>query len=312
MKNFYALILSLSILSACSSVEKSSRIIIDAFQGMSLLGDSLLSQQPDPLNDSLRIADYLAAEKEYSVKHDNPDALIWKGRRMAYLGDYKKAIQIFSGGIEKFPEDPRIYRHRGHRYISIRQFDKAIIDLEKAAELIAGTEDQIEPDGIPNSRNTPVSTTHNNIWYHLGLSYYLNNDMANALRGFETCRNISDNPDMYVASSNWVYMILRRMGKEEEAKQILESITADMDVFENMAYQKLLLFYKGELLEKDLIGNSGELSTSNNAIVYGLGNWYYYNGEHEKATEIFKSLIDNGIWAAFGTVAAEADMARME
>ena len=30
-----------------------------------------------------------------------------------------------------------MYRHRGHRYISIREFDRAIDDLEKASKLIA-------------------------------------------------------------------------------------------------------------------------------------------------------------------------------
>ena len=88
---------------------------------------------------------------------------------MAYLGDYKKAIKIFSEGIEKFPEDARMYRHRGHRYISLRKLDLAIADLEKAAELIDGKEDRVEPDGIPNARGIPVSTTNRNIWYHLWL-----------------------------------------------------------------------------------------------------------------------------------------------
>ena len=85
-----------------------------------------------------------------------------------------------------------------------------------------------------------------------------------------------------------------------------------MDVFENMSYHNLLLFYKGVISEAELIGEAGEMSTANNAIVYGLGNWYYYNEDIEKAKEIFTSLVDKGIWAAFGTIAAEAKLFRMQ
>lgn len=85
---------------------------------------------------------------------------------MAYLGDYKRAIEIFTEGINKFPEDSRFLRHRAHRYISTRQLDNAIADFEKAVILIKDTEDVIEPDGVPNRLNQPVSSLHTNIYYH--------------------------------------------------------------------------------------------------------------------------------------------------
>ena len=52
---------------------------------------------------------------------DDLDALIWVGRRTAYLGRYNEAIQIYSWGLMKHPESPHLYRHRGHRFISTRQ-----------------------------------------------------------------------------------------------------------------------------------------------------------------------------------------------
>ena len=57
---------------------------------------------------------------------------------------------MFSKGIALYPDNPKFYRHRGHRYISIRQFAKAQADFEKAAQLIKGKPDEIEPDGAPN------------------------------------------------------------------------------------------------------------------------------------------------------------------
>ena len=289
------------------SISKNS-VLIDTIQGTSLLGEKLVSEQPDPEKDSVTIANYILAKKEYEKNSGDADAIIWYGRRTAYLGDYKKAIDIYSEGTEKFPEEPRMYRHRGHRYISIREFDKAIEDLRKAAELIEGKPDVIEQDGIPNSRNTPVSTLNTNIWYHLGLAHYLKGNMQAALDGFQKSLDASTNPDMHVAAANWVYMIHRRMGNPEEAAEILMPINSDMDVFENMAYHNLLLFYKGLLTEDDLKGDDQDLEYMNDATAYGIGNWYYYNGDTSRAEQIFRSILDNGIWASFGSLAAEADL----
>src|SRR5690349_16959693 len=116
------------------------------------------------------------AQEALRKNPDDADALIWVGRRTAYLGRYQEAIEIFSQGIAKHPEDARFYRHRGHRYITVRNLGPAIRDFEKAAALIEGKPDEVEPDGLPNAKNIPTSTLQSNVWYHLGLSYYLQGD----------------------------------------------------------------------------------------------------------------------------------------
>src|SRR6185503_2528830 len=58
-----------------------------------------------------------AARREYERDPNDANAIIWLGRRTAYLGRYGEAIAIFTEGIRKHPRDARIYRHRGHRYI---------------------------------------------------------------------------------------------------------------------------------------------------------------------------------------------------
>jgi hypothetical protein len=40
---------------------------------------------------------------------------------------------------------------------------------------------------------------------------------------------------------------------------------------------------------------------------YGVGNWYFYNGQTEKAKEIFEKVIKGKYWAAFGYIAAETE-----
>lgn len=280
-------------------------------QAISLLGDTLYTPEVSDEAQSRFETNLAESRQMLSGNPGDPDALIWSGRWTAYMGKYREAIRIYTDGINRFPEDARMYRHRGHRFISIREFARAVDDFEKAVDLISGKEDITEPDGLPNSRNIPISSLHTNIWYHLGLAYYLHNDMEQALRAYQKCRKVSNNPDNVVSSSHWLYMILRRLGREREAELVLDPIKKDMDIIENFAYHKLLLFYKGEVAIDSLIAGTIE-NSSNAALVYGIGNWYYYNGQPSEANRIYQQLINSDQWASFGYLAAEADLSRME
>lgn len=97
-------------------------------------------------------ANLARAAAEFAAQTDDADAILWLGRRTAYLNCFREAIAIFSRGIEKHPEDIRLYRHRGHRYISLREFDNAVADLEKAARLI-------EEKHIPDQAVSVISAT---------------------------------------------------------------------------------------------------------------------------------------------------------
>ncbi len=273
-------------------------------QALTLSGKPLYPAAPDQET----LEQLAQARKNYEADPDNADNIIWYGRRTAYTGDFRGAIEIYSEGIEKFPDDDRMYRHRGHRYITIREFDRAIKDLEQAAKLIEGKENEMEPDGQPNAQNIPVSSRHGNIWYHLGLAYYLKHDWENALRAYQEGFNAGRNDDNRVSTTHWLYMIKRRMGDEEGAASFLDVISANMNVIENYSYQKLCLFYKGEISEQQLIGEE-EDTPSGAATAYGLANWYYYNGNRDKAKEHLEALVATDSWAAFGFIAAEADLA---
>ncbi|HUU34168.1 MAG TPA: tetratricopeptide repeat protein, partial [Vicinamibacterales bacterium] len=190
-------------------------------------------------------ANLQAAEEELAQNPESADALIWVGRRQGYLWQYRNAIATFTKGIEKFPNDPRFYRHRGHRNITVRNFDGAIADFEKAVTLIAGTKDEIEPDGAPNAAGQPRSSLHFNIWYHLGLARYLKGDFANAARAHEECMKVSTNDDSITATSDWQWMTYMRMGNKAAAAKVLERITPEMDILENGSYHRRLLMYKG-------------------------------------------------------------------
>ena len=120
---------------------------------------------------------------------NNPSAdnLIWLGRREAYLGNYEPAIDLYTKGIDEYPKDARFYRHRGHRYISSRCFDLAIKYFKKAVGLTRYEDNEMEPDGLPNALGIPTSTLQGNIYYHLGLTYYIQKKYHKARYDYEKC-----------------------------------------------------------------------------------------------------------------------------
>lgn len=251
----------------------------------------------------------LSEARKNAETDPSADNLIWLGRRIAYLGHYKDAIKVFTQGAEKFPDDARFLRHRGHRLITVRCFDLAIEDLNRAAKLIKGKPDQIEPDGLPNARNIPTSTLQSNIWYHLGLAHYLKGDFKSALKACREAEKVSTNPDMLVATTHWLYMTLRRLGREKEAAAVVAAIKPDLDVIENGDYYKLIQLYQGKTTPEELAKQISS-GLSKETIGYGLGNWFFYNGKREKAEEIFRQIILGNQWASFGHIAAEAELSR--
>ena len=249
-----------------------------------------------------------AATARLDANPESETDLIWVGRRLAYLGRYSESIDVYTQGLGIHPDSYRIRRHRGHRYISVRRFDDAIADLELAAELSAGVPDTVEADGMPNARNIPTSTTKSNIYYHLGLSLYLQDRMDRALMAYRRCMEFSTNNDMRCATSNWLYLTLKRLGRDGEAAEVLEPITAEMELLENFGYHHLLLLYKGVLAPEDVLG-AGADEIDDATVAYGTAAWHLYNGENTKATALFRRIVAGPAWPAFGFIAAEAELA---
>ncbi len=255
----------------------------------------------------------LEARNKYEATPNDADAIIWLGRRLAYPGRFREAIDVFTEGIQKFPNDARFYRHRGHRYITLRRFDLAIRDFEKAALLIKGKPDEVEPDGQPNARNIPTSTLQFNIWYHLGLAYYLTGNNQQALASYRKCLAVSKNPDALAATSHWLYMTLRRLNRKREAAGVLKPISEGMNIIENTGYYRLLLMYQGKIppeqLQEEALKQGA--NAGSHSMLYGIGNWYLYSGRRKDAIKVFRQIVASDQWASFGYIAAEADLARI-
>ncbi|HWQ33762.1 MAG TPA: tetratricopeptide repeat protein [Blastocatellia bacterium] len=233
-----------------------------------------------------------AAEIRVLNDPKNVELLIALGRAQANVWQYHDAIDSYSRAIRIAPDNALLYRHRGHRYISIREFDNALRDLKKAAQL--------------NDQDY-------DIWYHLGLAYYLKGEFASAAEAYKRCLAVAEKnakDDSIIAVSDWLYMTWRRMKKEAEAKQVLDRITPDMKVVENKSYFDRLLFYKGLKTEAELVNLEKATDLEIATIGYGLGNWHLYNGNPAKAEEYFRKIVSGRYWPAFGFIAAEVELAR--
>jgi tetratricopeptide (TPR) repeat protein len=285
----------------------------NVFQAIGLMGDSLFTEL-DSVSQRDQLINLFDAEKLFG-EDPSLENLIWIGRREAYLGRYDLAIRTFSKAAKQFPESFEPLRHRGHRYISIRKFDLAISDFLNAATLMENLPLLIEADGMPNKLNIPLSNGQFNVWYHLGLAYYLTNDWEKALEAYQKCLEVSDNDDLIVATLDWYYMTLVKMGKTQEAQSLIKAVNTNMTIIENDAYFKRILMYKGQLKPEDLMDVDTSSEDQKLQFVtqgYGLGNYFLSKGDTVKAKTIFENVLASGYWSAFGYIASEMELAKLK
>jgi len=258
-------------------------------------------------------ANLRAAKAVLDADPTSEEAIIWYGRRLAYLYRYAEALGTFTRGIELHPGSYRLLRHRGHRYITVRRFDLAENDLRRAAALAEGKADRVEPDGAPNAAGVPLSTDHSNIWYHLALALYLQGKFEEAEPAWAKCVEMRrTNDDTLVASVYWHYLTLRRLGRDAEAAAAIAMVNPGMTILENKSYHAMLLVFKGERKRVELTRavRAGELDAS--TVGYALGAASLLEGDAAGARGHFEKVIATTMWPMFGHIASEAELARMK
>ncbi len=234
----------------------------------------------------------LQIQDEIDKEPKNYELWIKKGLALSKQKLFREAIEAYSIYITYRPFDGIVYRHRGHRLISVCRFEEAAADLEMAVRL--------DPENWDS-------------WYHLGLAYYLLKDYKRAELAYKRCYEITETTDALVAVLDWYWMTLSRLNRIEEANKLIECINKDTDCGENYAYLRRILMYKGLIKPEELIVTEGafipelEIATQG----YGLSNYYYINNNIEKSNEILKLIINEAketMWSAFGYLSALVDI----
>lgn len=274
---------------------------------VSLFGESLPAAPLPPEIAKKRHDELATAERAYREHPDDLDAAIWFGRRTAYVGDYHGAIDIYTAALQSHPDNARLLRHRGHRYLTVRRFDEALIDLQAAASAMLAAPDRVEEDGLPNAAGVPTSTLYTNVWYHLALTHYLLGDYARAREAWQACHDAARTDDMRVAAQYWLAIVALRTGSRDEALALAARIGDDVQLHENFAYRDLLRLFADEVTADDLLGESPD-DLARATYGYGIGVWHLSHGRLDAATRSFETVIATPQWAAFGYLAAEAEL----
>lgn len=252
--------------------------------------------------------DLATAQAAYAAAPRDRDAAVWVGRRLGYLGRHHEAIAVFTDALRTHPDDPFLLRHRGHRWITLREPGRATADLERAAIACRTVPDVVEPDGRPTEGRPPHSSLHYNVHYHLGLALFLRGEWARAERAWLDCLAVVGNDESRVAVTHWLWSVKMRRGDRAGAAAVVAPIRADMDVVDNRGYLQLCLFYAGKLKREDIVKPEG---SGGAALAFGLAHFDLVAGERAKARQEFEALARTPGWTAFGVLCAEAELARM-
>ena len=240
-----------------------------------------------------------AARKKLAADPKNLALYLALSQAQANLRQYREAIATCTKGLAIAPNDADLYIERGHREVGLRQFARAQRDLEHAIS--------IDPKKL-------------DAFYHLGLAHYFQGQFSAAADAFQKALALAQNNDSVIDCSNWLYVSLRRAGKEKEAAAALARITPDMKNTEPhlFFYLQLERFYQGAKSEDDVLPrkpanpNDVEGELSFDTVTYGVGNWHLYNRQPARAEELFKQVVTGYAWNAWGFVGSEVELARMK
>ena len=220
----------------------------------------------------------------------NVDKIIQLGLAQSAVRQYHDAIATFTRGIRIAPTNPLLYRWRGHRYISIGAFDKAVTDLE---------------------RGNKLDTTNYDIWYHIGVAHFERGEFAKAAAAFTQAQRRAPNDNEIAGSTDWLWMSLARAQRGVDAQKALAPITDSLKITSATAYSQRLRLYRGVIGPDQVVTSSDTAAVQVATLSFGVGNWYLSKGDRANARRWFKRAVDSGGWPAFAFFAAETELRRL-
>lgn len=230
-----------------------------------------------------------AAEAALAADPGSVELILALGLAQAGRQQYREAIATFTRGIALAPDNAMLYRWRGHRYLSVRELDSARADLEHGLRL----------DSLCYG-----------CLYHLGIVRYVTGDFDGAAAAFARALPIAPNPGERAGSIDWSWMSLSRAARAAEARAMVMDHADSLP--DGNAYTRRLALYRGEIDPERIVTPADTAGTDLATLSYGIGNWYLVRGDDARAREWFGRAVRSGGWPAFGFIAAEAELQRME
>jgi tetratricopeptide (TPR) repeat protein len=229
------------------------------------------------------------AESALAAEPRNVERIIQLGIAQSGARQFREAIRTFTRGLKVAPNDPVLYRWRGHRYLSVREFDRALDDL---------------------TRGSRLDSTNFAIWYHLGIVRYARGDFAGAAAAFERGQPEAPDAGERAGATDWLWMSLSRAGRAAEAQALLDRRPDSLPA--TNAYAQRLRLYRGEIGPDEVItpADTGDIGLA--TLSYGVGNWYLVRGDTARARTWFERSVRSGGWPAFGFIVSEIELRRLK
>ena len=235
------------------------------------------------------------ARKSLAADPENVSLAIQLAHAQAARRQYREAVATASTELAFAPNSAELYLERGHRELGLREFKAAMKDLEQSTRLAPELLD-----------------AH----YHLGLAHYFSGEFDAAAASFDRARSLAKNDDSLIDCSNWLYISLRRAGKEQQAEQVLVRITPEVKNTEPHLYfyLRLLHFYQGKLTAEAVLppppAGPADLETelSFDTVSYGVGNWRFYHHDNSGAMELFRNVVKGEAWNSWGFIGSELEI----
>ena len=202
---------------------------------------------------------------------------------------FREAIATFTRGLEIEPDNALLLRWRGHRYLSVREFDRALADL---------------------TRGGGIDSTIYGIWYHLGIVQYVRGEFSAAAASFARAQPIAPDPGELAGATDWLWMSLGRAGRGAEAKAMLDRRPEQSPPVTN-AYTRRLQLYRGEIGPDAVLTPADTDDVQIATLAYGVGNWYLIRGDKAQARVWFERSVQSGGWPAFGFILSEVELRRL-
>ena len=220
----------------------------------------------------------------------NVQRIIALGVAQSGARQFREAIETFTRGLAIAPNEPMLYRWRGHRYLSVREFDKSMADLTRGYQL---------------------DSTNYGVLYHLGVLRYLKGDFNEAAALFGMSQPRAPDGGERAGSTDWLWMSLSRAGRAAEATAMLATRPDSLPTPPGYAYVSRLKMYRGELSPNALFSPADTADVQVATLNYGLGSWYLVHGDTAKATAAFERAVASGGWPGFGFMVSEAELLRL-
>ena len=228
------------------------------------------------------------AERARAANPTDVRLILQLGQAQSAARQFREAIATFSGGLTIAPRDPMLYRWRGHRYLSVRELDRALDDLR---------------------RGFALDSTNYGVLYHLGIVWFARGEFSRAADAFTRAQPFAPDGGELAGATDWLWMALSRGGRSSDAGRMLDRRPDSLPV--NNAYARRLSLYRGQIGPNEVMTPADTSDVAVATLSYGIGNWYLVRGDTARARTWFERSVQSGGWPAFGFIVSEIELQRL-